>query len=143
MFSGFDPITAGWFTTRFGSPTEPQRRGWPAIAAGHDTLIAAPTGSGKTLAAFLYCLDDLLRRARAGTLADQTAVVYVSPLRALSNDIRANLAEPLAQLEAVFGVARGVVRTAVRTGDTPAHERQMQARTPPHVLVTTPESLYL
>src|SRR3972149_5746706 len=94
----FDAHVTAWFSERFGDPTEPQARGWPAIAAGHDTLTAAPTGSGKTLAAFLWCLDDLVRRARDGRLEERTYVVYVSPLKALSNDIHANLLVPLAEL---------------------------------------------
>jgi ATP-dependent helicase Lhr and Lhr-like helicase len=133
----FHPEVAGWFAETFGAPTEPQRRGWPAIAAGEDTLIAAPTGSGKTLAAFLSCIDGLLRRAVAGSLEDRTHVVYVSPLKALSHDIQINLARPLAELSARLGV-RQEVRVVVRTGDTPASERQIHARTPPHILVTTP-----
>jgi ATP-dependent Lhr-like helicase len=139
---GFHPVVAGWFDERFGEPTEAQRRGWPAIAAGADTLIAAPTGSGKTLAAFLWCIDGLVRRAEAGALVDRTYVVYVSPLKALSHDIQHNLAGPLAELSARAGAAAGV-RVRVRTGDTPAAERQRDARVPPHILVTTPESLYI
>src|SRR5690242_18040795 len=99
--SGFDPIVQRWFTERFGSPTEPQALGWLEIAAGHDTLISAPTGSGKTFAAFLICIDKLVRAARAGTLEDETQVVYVSPLKALSNDIHRNLEVPLAEIEAL------------------------------------------
>src|SRR5687767_15153762 len=97
----FHPLIAGWFTSRFGEPTKPQREGWPHIAAGGDTLIAAPTGSGKTLAAFLSCLDQLLRRALEGGLEDETSVLYVSPLKALSNDVSKNLAVPLAELRAI------------------------------------------
>jgi ATP-dependent Lhr-like helicase len=138
----FHPIVAGWFAERFGGPTEAQRHGWPAIASGGDTLIAAPTGSGKTLAAFLYCIDGLCRRAAAGALEDRTYVVYVSPLKALSHDIQHNLEAPLADLSARFAAARAV-RVRVRTGDTPAAERQQHAKTPPHILVTTPESLYI
>ncbi len=138
---GLSEETASWFVERFGEPTPPQSRGWPEIAAGRDTLIAAPTGSGKTLAAFLYCLDGLLRRARAGALEDKTYVLYVSPLKALSHDIQVNLEGPLAELQARMGVTG--IRTAVRTGDTTAAERQRAAAHPPHVLVTTPESLYI
>ncbi len=142
----FHPAVARWFERRFGTPTAAQVAAWPHIRAGRDTLVAAPTGSGKTLTAFLAALDDLVRRGVAGALPDETAVVYVSPLKALSNDIRANLEEPLAGIRAEL-VAQGLpdveIRTAVRTGDTPARERQQAMRRPPHVLVTTPESLYV
>src|SRR5271170_6746348 len=123
----FDPLVQEWFSGQFGSPTEPQLQGWPAIRAGGNVLISAPTGSGKTLAAFLICLDALVREARAGALPDETRVVYVSPLKALSNDIHKNLELPLAQireLAAKRGVTLAPIRTAVRTGDTPASERQ-------------------
>ncbi len=144
--SSFHPLTSQWFRERFGEPTEPQRLGWPEIAAGRNTLIAAPTGSGKTLAAFLACIDRLLRDALAGNLADETQVVYISPLKALSNDIHRNLDVPLAGLRE-FAAAAGYklpeIRAAVRTGDTPASQRQALLRHPPHILVTTPESLYL
>ncbi len=143
---GFDPLVLEWFRTRFGSPTEPQMLGWPEIRSGRDVLISAPTGSGKTLAAFLNCIDRLVRAARAGELSDQTEVVYVSPLKALSNDIHKNLEVPLAEiaeLAARRGVALSPIRTAVRTGDTPAAERQQMGKHPPHILVTTPESLYI
>src|SRR5690348_14155556 len=142
----FHPVIAEWFQQRFGSPTEPQIRGWPAIQAGRPTLIAAPTGSGKTLAAFLAALDRLFREGLAGTLRDETSVVYVSPLKALSNDIHKNLEEPLKEIgEAIFAREgrRVLVRAEVRTGDTPPAKRQAMARKPPHILVTTPESLYL
>ncbi|HKH49043.1 MAG TPA: DEAD/DEAH box helicase [Thermoanaerobaculia bacterium] len=142
----FHPAVSTWFEKRFGSPTEPQVRAWPEIHAGRHTLIAAPTGSGKTLAAFLAAIDDLVRQAQAGTLRDETQVVYVSPLKALSNDIRKNLEEPLAGIRAEL-VERGLpdaeIRTAVRTGDTPSAERTKMVRRPPHILVTTPESLYI
>src|SRR5437763_1984238 len=138
VLSGFHPTVAEWFERRFGSPTEPQSAGWPRIQAGEDTLIAAPTGSGKTLAAFLACLDAMIRQGDA--LPEQMQVVYVSPLKALANDVRKNLLEPLAELRAL-GVPD--IRTAVRTGDTAPAERQRMAKTPPHVLVTTPESLYV
>src|SRR4051794_41777338 len=98
LSSVFDPLIAEWFSARFGPATEPQRKGWPEIAAGRDVLISAPTGSGKTLAAFLICLDQLVRAARAGTLQDETHVVYVSPLKALSNDVQRNLEVPLAEI---------------------------------------------
>src|SRR5262245_53529628 len=142
----FHPLIETWFSERFGEPTEAQRRGWPEIIAGHNTLIAAPTGSGKTLAAFLACLDRLLRESLDGTLADATRVVYISPLKALSNDIHRNLEVPLAELNEL-AVATGhqplKIRAVVRTGDTPQRERARMLRTPPHLLVTTPESLYL
>ena len=142
----FHPLIRQWFTGRFSAPTEPQVQGWPHIAAGRHTLIAAPTGSGKTLAAFLVCLDRLLRKWVEGTLPDGVEVVYVSPLKALSNDIQRNLMAPLAEiseLAAAAGLGELPLRTAVRTGDTPAAERQAMLRRPPHILVTTPESLYL
>ena len=131
---------------RFDCATEPQLLGWPEIRAGSNVLISAPTGSGKTLAAFLICLDRLVRAARAGTLTDSTEVVYVSPLKALSNDIHKNLEVPLAEiaeLAAKQGISLSHIRTAVRTGDTPASERQHMSKHRPHILVTTPESLYI
>ncbi|HUS65880.1 MAG TPA: DEAD/DEAH box helicase, partial [Kofleriaceae bacterium] len=146
VLSRFHPVVARWFEERFTAPTAPQAAGWPAIASGRDTLIAAPTGSGKTLAAFLACIDDLLRRALDGRLEETTQVVYVSPLKALSNDVQRNLEEPLAELRAVAareGMAMPPLRVAVRTGDTPAAERGRMAKRPPHILVTTPESLYI
>ena len=142
----FDPLVVEWFQTRFGSPTEPQILGWPEIRAGHDVLISAPTGSGKTLAAFLICIDRLVRAARTGELSNQTEVVYVSPLKALSNDVHKNLEIPLAEiseLAARRGIPFAAIRTAVRTGDTPASERQQMGKHHPHILVTTPESLYI
>jgi ATP-dependent Lhr-like helicase len=142
----FDPLVARWFQERFGAPTEPQDLGWQQIAAGYDTLISAPTGSGKTLAAFLICIDELVRSARAGTLPDATQVVYVSPLKALSNDIHRNLEVPLAEIAALAkqeGIDLMPIRSAVRTGDTPMHERTGMIRKPPHILVTTPESLFI
>ena len=142
----FHPLVGDWFTGRYGKPTEPQLRGWPAIRAGSDVLISAPTGSGKTLAAFSLCLDDLVRRAAANELADETLVVYVSPLKALTNDVRKNLELPLGELVALAeqqGLPLAEIRTAVRTGDTPAAERQRMLRKPPHILVTTPESLFI
>ncbi|MGD0442789.1 MAG: DEAD/DEAH box helicase [Edaphobacter sp.] len=140
------PITAEWFLTKFGSPTEPQTHGWPSILAGDATLISAPTGSGKTLAAFLVCIDQLLRAALSGQLAPCTQVVYVSPLKALSNDVQKNLDGPLAEIQQL-AMQRGYlcpeIRTAVRTGDTLPKERAAMLRNPPHILVTTPESLYI
>ncbi len=144
--SSFDSIVQRWFTERFGKPTEPQILGWPEIATGRDTLISSPTGSGKTLAAFLICLDRLVRAARSHTLADETQVIYVSPLKALSNDVHKNLEIPLseiARLAGEEGVLLQHIRTAVRTGDTPMPERTRMLKKPPHVLVTTPESLFI
>src|SRR6058998_14169 len=142
----FHPAVTRWFEQMFGSPTEPQVRGWPAIQSGRHVLISAPTGSGKTLAAFLASLDALFRQGAEGNLPDETQVVYVSPLKALSNDIRKNLQEPLAGIRALFGETNGReldVRADVRTGDTTAAQRQALIKKPPHILVTTPESLYL
>jgi ATP-dependent Lhr-like helicase len=142
----FHPVVARWFQEKFGPPTEPQERGWPAIQSGAHTLIAAPTGSGKTLAAFYAELDQLFREGLEGKLPEATRVVYVSPLKALSNDIHKNLEEPLAGIRKALFEATGHdvgVRAAVRTGDTPAVHRQAMNRRPPHILVTTPESLYL
>src|SRR5579875_254988 len=144
--SGFDPLVQRWFSGRFGSPTEPQVLGWREIAAGHDTLICAPTGSGKTLAAFLICLDRLVRAARAQTLEDATQVVYVSPLKALSNDVHRNLEVPLAEIEQLAreeGIPFQLIRVALRTGDTPVIERARALRKPPHIVITTPESLFI
>jgi ATP-dependent Lhr-like helicase len=140
------PLVREWFVRRFGTPTEPQEQGWPHILAGHTTLISAPTGSGKTLAAFLACIDRLVRKALAGDLHDRTEVLYVSPLKALGNDIQKNLEVPLGEILQMAG-ERGLlmpeIRTAVRTGDTLMHERRAMLKQPPHVLVTTPESLYI
>jgi ATP-dependent Lhr-like helicase len=186
-FFGFHPLIEQWFLSRFRGPTEPQEQGWPHIAAGEHTLIAAPTGSGKTLTAFLACIDRLLKRALAGELRDEVSVVYVSPLRALSNDMHRNLEEPLAEIlelaleakrnasgdrnqgplvdadlfadvaiDAPTDVQRSLegsrsskkaptplIRVGLRTGDTTPAERARIIRKPPHILVTTPESLYL
>jgi ATP-dependent Lhr-like helicase len=142
----FDPAVAAWFERRFAAPTAAQARAWPAIARGEDALVAAPTGSGKTLAAFLFCLDRLVREARAGELPDATEVVYVSPLKALSNDVHKNLERPLAEIAAVaeqLGAPFPAIRAAVRTGDTSAADRRAAVKRPPHVLVTTPESLFI
>ncbi|MEO8458861.1 MAG: DEAD/DEAH box helicase, partial [Chloroflexota bacterium] len=142
----FHPITRTWFERRFKGPTDAQRDGWPHILAGRDTLVSAPTGSGKTLAAFLVAIDRLIRKAEAGDLTDRVEVVYVSPLKALSNDIQRNLDEPLAQIAEVakeLGYDLPPIRTALRTGDTTQAERQAIIKTPPHILITTPESLYL
>src|SRR5579864_7708629 len=146
VLSGFDPLVVEWFERRFSAPTEPQIQGWTEIRSGHDVLISAPTGSGKTLSAFLICLDALVRAAREGTLRDETTAVYVSPLKALSNDIRKNLETPLAEITALAAekdILLQPIRTAVRTGDTPMWERQQMGKRPPHILVTTPESLYI
>ncbi len=140
------PLVHDWFVGRFGTPTEPQLQGWPHILAGKTALISAPTGSGKTLAAFLTCIDRLVRKALGGELIDQTEVLYVSPLKALSNDIQKNLEIPLGeilQLAGQRGMLMPEIRTAVRTGDTLAHERRAMLARPPHILVTTPESLYI
>ncbi len=142
----FDPLVRGWFTARFPSATEPQLLGWPEIRSGHDVLVSAPTGSGKTLAAFLIALDDLVLRARRDELPNSTVVLYVSPLKALSNDIHKNLEVPLAgiaELARAEGAPLATIRTAVRTGDTPAWERQRMGKEAPHILVTTPESLHI
>ena len=142
----FHPAVKRWFTARFETVTPPQAKGWPAIRQGRDTLIAAPTGSGKTLSAFLNTIDALVRQGVDAPLPDQTQVLYVSPLKALSNDIRKNLSEPLdgirEALEAM-NVAPPEVRVLVRTGDTKASERAAMVKRPPHILVTTPESLYI
>lgn len=145
----FHPAVAGWFAGRFERPSAIQRAGWKAIAASHgrkDVLLCAPTGSGKTLAAFLWALNNLVEDRLAGRLGEQVSVVYVSPLKALANDIRVNLAEPLEGIAAA-GAAGGLelcpIRAGLRTGDTPASEREAMARRPPHILVTTPESLFL
>src|ERR1700722_4242710 len=140
------PLVRDWFVGRFGSATEPQQQGWPSIQARKTTLISAPTGSGKTLAAFLICIDRLVRKALNGGLTDQTEVLYVSPLKALSNDIQKNLEIPLVeilQLARQRGILMPDIRTAVRTGDTLARERRAMLSRPPHLLVTTPESLYI
>src|SRR5437870_11012800 len=142
----FHPAVARWFEQTFGSPTEPQARGWPAIQSGRHVLISAPTGSGKTLAAFLASLDILFREGMNAELPDETQVVYVSPLKALSNDIRKNLQEPLAGIRALLHETEDReidVRAEVRTGDTTAAQRHALIKKPPHILVTTPESLYL
>ena len=142
----FHPIVRKWFEGQFEAPTQAQTLGWDAVAQGRHTLIAAPTGSGKTLAAFMECIDRLVRAGLNGGLPEGTEVVYVSPLKALSNDVHRNLQKPLAEITEM-AVAAGLslpeIRVAVRTGDTPQSERQAMVRKPPHILVTTPESLYL
>jgi ATP-dependent helicase Lhr and Lhr-like helicase len=142
----FHPAVARWFEKSFPAPTSPQQLAWPSIKEQRNTLIAAPTGSGKTLAAFLAAIDDLVRLGVEGKLDDTTHVVYVSPLKALSNDIRANLQEPLEAIQRELrelGLPEVNIRTLVRTGDTPAAERTAMTKRPPHIVVTTPESLYI
>lgn len=142
----FHPAVAGWFARTFPAPTPAQVAAWPAIAAGRDTLVAAPTGSGKTLTAFLAAIDALVREGLSQGLPDATLVLYVSPLKALSNDIHVNLDAPLAGIRAelaALGLPDVVIRAAVRTGDTPQSERALHRRKPPHILATTPESLYV
>ena len=144
--SNFHPVTARWFAEAFDAPTAAQLSGWASIRDGRHTLIAAPTGSGKTLAAFLTALDDLLQEGLRSPLPDEVRVVYVSPLKALSADIHKNLSEPRRGLRRVaeeLGFDAPRMTAAVRTGDTPQAERAAMLRTPPHILVTTPESLYL
>ncbi len=146
----FHPVVRDWFAQSFDSPTEPQRHAWNAIADAQHVLIAAPTGSGKTFAAFLNAIDDLVKRAVAGTLTQEVSVVYVSPLKALSNDIRHNLQIPLREINARLQAlsseqagSRPLIQASVRTGDTTQGERSKMLRNPPHILVTTPESLYI
>ncbi|WP_028388430.1 DEAD/DEAH box helicase [Legionella fairfieldensis] len=140
------PLVRDWFVRQFTLPTEPQKQSWPFIQAGHTTLISAPTGSGKTLAAFLICIDQLVRQSIAGELAAQTQVIYISPLKALTNDVQKNLLGPLSDI-VTLGKERGFImqdiQVAVRTGDTLARERLAMLKKPPHILVTTPESFYL
>jgi len=142
----FHPAVAAWFNRSFAAPTAPQAEAWPAIRAGRHVLIAAPTGSGKTLAAFLAAIDALVRQGLAVGLKDETQIVYVSPLKALSNDIQRNLEAPLAGVREALrelGLPDVEIRALVRTGDTPPGERQRMGRSPPHIVVTTPESLYI
>jgi ATP-dependent Lhr-like helicase len=144
--AAFHPAVAAWFRSAFPAPTAPQIEAWPAIRSGHHVLIAAPTGSGKTLAAFLAAIDELVRDGLAGNLPDETRIVYVSPLKALSNDIQRNLEWPLAGIEAELGrmgLPQVPIRAMVRTGDTPQGDRDRMRRQPPHIVVTTPESLYI
>ena len=142
----FHPVIQDWFHSRFAGPTEPQQQGWPEIVAGRDILIAAPTGSGKTLTSFLAAIDRLFQLSEQGSLTNEIRVVYISPLRALSNDMQRNLEQPLAEILAL-AAERGrevpPIRVGLRTGDTPAAKRAAMLRRPPHILVTTPESLYL
>jgi ATP-dependent Lhr-like helicase len=145
-FPGFHPLVVRWFRETLGAPTSAQERGWAAIRDRRHTLIAAPTGSGKTLAAFLTAIDDLVHEGLQAPLPDEVRVVYVSPLKALSADIHKNLAEPrqgIRELATSLGLQAPHITSAVRTGDTTQSERAAMLRTPPHILVTTPESLYL
>src|SRR5438128_8246221 len=142
----FHPVIQRWFSETLGQPTSAQRQGWPASRDGRHTLIAAPTGSGKTLAAFLSALNDLFIEGLQGPLPDEVRVVYVSPLKALSADIHKNLAEPrkgIRRIAEEMGLQAPRITAAVRTGDTTQSERAAMLKTPPHILVTTPESLYL
>jgi ATP-dependent Lhr-like helicase len=142
----FHPAVAAWFNRHFAVPTPAQAQAWPAIQAGRHVLVAAPTGSGKTLAAFMAAIDALVRQGVRGALKDETQVLYVSPLKALSNDIQRNLEAPLTGIRSLLaeqGLPDVDIRTFVRTGDTPPGERQRMARRPPHIVVTTPESLYI
>ena len=139
----FHPAVAGWFRGTFAAPSEAQRAAWPAIKAASHTLITAPTGSGKTLAAFMCAIDDLVREAETGALPDETRVVYVSPLKALSNDIERNLQAPLLGVRELLAEEAIEIRVGLRTGDTPSSARTAMTRRPPHIVVTTPESLYL
>ncbi|MCA9018579.1 MAG: DEAD/DEAH box helicase, partial [Planctomycetaceae bacterium] len=145
-FYGYHPIIEQWFRTRFQGPTEPQQQGWPCINRGEHTLISAPTGSGKTLTAFLSVIDRLVKRSLAGDLDDEISVIYVSPLRALSNDMHRNLTQPLEEISQLLEEAGEIftpIRVGLRTGDTPSSQRAALVKRPPHILVTTPESLYL
>jgi ATP-dependent Lhr-like helicase len=142
----FHPSVTAWFDEHFEVPTPAQAEAWPLIKAGHNVLIAAPTGSGKTLAAFMAAIDDLVRQGVAGGLKDETKILNVSPLKALSNDIQRNLEAPIAGIRQKLREQEQPdveIRTWVRTGDTPANERQRMVRRPPHIVVTKPESLYI
>src|SRR6266480_3380896 len=142
----FHPVIRRWFSETLGAPTPAQVQGWASIAEKRHTLIAAPTGSGKTLAAFLRALNDLFVEGMTSPLPDEVRIVYVSPLKALSADIHKNLAEPRKEIRRIaeeMGIEAPRITAAVRTGDTTQSERAAMLRTPPHILVTTPESLYL
>src|ERR1700676_2920887 len=147
----FHPAVRAWFERRFDAPSRAQELGWPVIGAaneapGFDVLLCAPTGSGKTLAAFMWAINGLVLDAASDQLRDAVSVLYVSPLKALANDIRLNLEEPLngvREVAAAMGLVLAPVRAGLRTGDTPANERAAMLRRPPHILVTTPESLFI
>src|SRR3989475_8501482 len=142
----FLPFVRQWFESTFSEATPPQRDGWEAIASGRDTLIVAPTGSGKTLASFLWALDHLHRLGAEGRLEDRVYIIYVSPLRALNNDIEKNLREPLHGIRAAAaeaGLRPPEVRVAVRPGDTLAAARQAMIPRPPPILITTAESVLI
>src|SRR5213080_2608950 len=144
--SQFHPLVARWFSDTLGQPTAAQVQGWAAIRARRHTLIAAPTGSGKTLAAFLTALDELVQEGLTAPLPDEVRVVYISPLKALSTDIHKNLAVPrrgISEYAAAMSIDQPRITVAVRTGDTTQSERAAMLRKPPHILVTTPESLFL
>src|SRR5271170_3959374 len=151
VLDAFHPVVSAWFAERFGAPSPAQNLGWPIIAqcdtpGGHDVLLCAPTGSGKTLAAFMWAINRLIGEAESGALRDEVSVLYVSPLKALANDIRLNLDEPLdgvRRAATAMGTNLAAVRAALRTGDTTVKERGAMLRRPPHILVTTPESLYI
>ncbi|HMB59727.1 MAG TPA: DEAD/DEAH box helicase, partial [Xanthomonadales bacterium] len=142
----FHPAVQAWFTSSFPAATPVQTRAWEEIRKGHNVLIAAPTGSGKTFAAFLCAINELVEQSRAGSIPDGVQVLYISPLKALSNDIEKNLQLPLSGIDQWLqqeGQAASGIRAMVRTGDTTPGERESMRRKPPHILVTTPESLYL
>src|SRR4051812_42459770 len=142
----FHPLVQAWFAESLGPPSAPQRLGWPAIASGAHTLLLAPTGTGKTLAAFLWELNALIREGAKAPLANAVHLLYISPLKALNNDIQRNLEGPLAELQQRFGAASEAfpeVRVGVRTGDTPPSARARMLRKTPHILITTPESLHI
>jgi ATP-dependent Lhr-like helicase len=146
VLTRFHPAVAAWFRKAFAEPTPPQLQAWPAIQSGEPVLIAAPTGSGKTLAAFLAAIDELIRDGLRGELPDETRIIYVSPLKALSNDIQRNLEWPLAGIQEELlrlGLPAIPIRPLVRTGDTTQAERDRMRRRSPHIIVTTPESLYI
>ena len=151
VLDGFHPAVRTWFERRFGTPSRAQELGWPVIAEsqqlpGHDVLLCAPTGSGKTLAAFMWAINRLVLDAENDALIDEVSVLYVSPLKALANDIRLNLEEPLSGVKAValeLGLKLAAIRAGLRTGDTPAGERTAMLKRPPQILVTTPESLFI
>src|SRR5215212_311574 len=144
MLARFHPLVRKWFRESIGKPSDPQRAGWPAIASGAHTLILAPTGTGKTLAAFLWELNELVVRGLEEPLPNAVHLLYISPLKALNNDIQRNLDRPLRELRERFAAAGKnfpEIRVAVRTGDTPASARARMLRKSPHILITTPESL--